>query len=41
MTTFKVKHKYCNCISIIKGYDFYDACRKSNKDPKFWELIEE
>ena len=41
MKRFRIEHKYCGCISVIAGRDFYDACRRCNKDPKFWKIIEE
>jgi hypothetical protein len=41
MKRFRIEHKYSGTISVIIGRDFYDACRRCNKDPKFWKKIEE
>lgn len=40
MKRFRIEHKHCGNISVIIGYDFYDACRRCNKDPKIWKIIE-
>ena len=41
MKRFRIEHKHNGQISVIIGRDFYDACRRCNKDPKFWKKIEE
>lgn len=38
MYEFYVIHKHCGMTTILYGYDFYDACRRANKDPKVWEV---
>ena len=38
MYEFCVIHKHCGATTIIYGYDFHDACKRANKDPKIWEV---
>ena len=41
MKRFRIEHKFSGSLSVIIGRDFYDACRRCGKDPKFWKKIEE
>ena len=40
MKTYKIMHKYCGAITRVSGADFYDAMRKSDKDPHYWRVID-
>lgn len=39
MYEFHIVHIHCGMRTIIFGYDFYDACKRSHKDPDLWEII--
>lgn len=38
MYEYGITHIHCGMRTIIFGYDFYDACRRSKKDPKLWSI---
>ena len=38
MREYGLIHIHCGMRKIIFGYDYYDACRRSNTDPKLWEV---
>ena len=40
MYEFRIVHIHCGMTHAIYGYDFYDACRRWNIDPKPWEVEE-
>ena len=41
MKRFRIEHKHSGTVTVVIGHDFYDACRRCGKDPKFWKKIEE
>ena len=41
MKRFRIEHKHTGCLTVVAGYDFYDAMRRCGKDKKFWKLVEE
>ena len=38
MREYGIRHIHCGEFTIIFGYDYYDACRRSKKDPSLWEV---
>ena len=41
MKFFKVEHKYCGAIRLIKGNDFYHACKLYGLIRCYWKVVEE
>lgn len=39
MKEYTIKHKYCDCVAHIVGFDFYDACRRAGYDPAVWVVV--
>jgi hypothetical protein len=40
MKRFRLEHKHSGALTVVAGYDLYDACRRCGKDLKFWKLVE-
>lgn len=38
MYEYGLIHIYCGMRTIIFGYNFTDACRRSGIDPNLWEI---
>lgn len=41
MKFFKVEHKYCGATRLIKGNDFYHACKLYGLIRCYWKVVEE
>lgn len=39
MKRFRLEHKHSGALTVVAGYDLYDACRRCGKDLKFWKLV--
>lgn len=38
MYEFCVIHKHFGTTTIIYGYNFYNACKRTNKNPEDWKV---